>query len=283
MPRQFVFFTHRRHMKLDSPCRILANAIQEKLCGTICVNANTMHYMMSVSGIESIAELRKTLRDETSSESATLMELLVFPDEAFQVYIENHIEIANPGKADEKTISSLLMHQKIESTLQLPGLGNIPAVIPPEAVQSVISRLNLSWKTDHRVLDALNRFSEEPLRTRCKVRLRNAKWIQNEPQIHLLQNVIRKMAPQKDFQVILDILLDFLTVLHPEDLQQALESEKERLIHLLDLADRQDHFLRTSPMETLMLQGFRRVSVDRDEVINRIRIFDKICRSSCHE
>ncbi len=77
----------------------------------------------------------------------------------------------------------------------------------------------------------------------------------------------------------LDVVLDFLTDFHAEsDIIQSLESEKERLIHLLDMADRQDHLLRTSPMEAIMLQGVRIVSIDREEIINRIHILDHVCQ-----
>ncbi len=93
--------------------------------------------------------------------------------------------------------------------------------------------------------------------------------------------MIEKFAPKRDgFTEYLDVVLEFLTVFHTEsDIMQSLESEKERLVHLLDMADRQDHLLRTSPMEAIMLQGVRIVSIDREDIINRIHVLDHICRS----
>ena len=154
--------------------------------------------------------------------------------------------------------------------------------IPPETIQPVITRLNISRKTDPRIIDALHRFSEEPLCTRCKIRLRNSRWIQNEAHIQLLLELIEKFAPLRDgFTEYLDVVLEFLTVFHTEsDIMQSLESEKERLVHLLDMADRQDHLLRTSPMEAIMLQGVRIVSIDREEIINRIHILDQVCKAA---
>ena len=273
-------------MNSDSPCLILANAIQKELC---CgqkiywsVSADIMHYMMSVSGMDTLEDIRQTLLDETSSESASLFELILFPDEGFQIAIEALVESFNYSKADEKTICNLLMSRKLETVLHFPGIGSIPVTIPAEAIQPVISRLNISRKTDPRIIEALHRFSEEPLRTQCKIRLRNSRWIQNEAHIRLLQEMIEKFTQQRDnFIEYLDVVLEFLTDHHPEsDIIQSLESEKERLIHLLDMADRQDHLLRTSPMEAIMLQGVRIVSIDRDEIIKRIHILDQVCRTA---
>ncbi len=266
-------------MDSHSPCLILANAVQNELCSGISVNAETMHYLMSVSGADTLEGIQQTLLDEASGEGAAVFELILFPDEGFQIAIEAIVESFNYGKADEKTISDLLMTRKLETVLDFPGLGSMPVTIPPEAIQSVIPRLNISRKTDPRIIEALRRFSEEPLRTRCKIQLRNSRWIQNEAHIRLVREVIEKCIFQAgNFIEILDILLEFLTDPRPEsDMKQALRSEKERLIHLLDMADRQDHLLRTWPMEAIMLQGVRIVSIDREEIINRIHILDHVC------
>ena len=273
-------------MNSDSPCLILANAIQKELC---CgqkiywsVSSDIMHYMMSVSGVDTLEDIRQTLLDETSSEGASLFELILFPDEGFQIAIEALVENFNYSKADEKTICNLLMSRKLKTVLHFPGLGSTPVTIPAEAIQPVIARLNISRKTDPRIIEALHQFSEEPLRTRCKIRLRNSRWIQNNPHILLLREVIQKLISQNEkFLESLDIILGFLTDQHPEsDIKQALEYEKERLIHLLDMADKQDHLLRTSPMEAIMLQGVRMVSIDRNEIIKRIHILDQICRAA---
>jgi hypothetical protein len=104
--------------------------------------------------------------------------------------------------------------------------------------------------------------------------------MQSEAHIRVLLKMIEKhIAQAGNILGSLDVILDFLTDPHPEsDIRQALESEKERLIHLLDMADRQDHLLRTSAMETVMLQGIRIVSIDREEIINRIHILDQLCQ-----
>jgi hypothetical protein len=271
-------------MDFDSPCLMLANAIQKELCRGQkiywSVSADIMHYMMSVSGMDTLEDIRQTLLDGTSSEGASLFELILFPDEEFQIAIEALVESFNYSKTDENTICNLLMSSKLETVLHFPGLGSIPVTIPPETIQSVIARLSLSRKTDPRIIEALHRFSGEPLRTRCKIRLRNSRWIQNEAHIRLLHEVIQKLTSRNDkFLETLDIILDFLANPHPEsDIKQALESEKERLIHLLDTADRQDHLLRIYPMEAIMLQGIRIVSIDKDGIINQIHILDQICQ-----
>ncbi len=267
-------------MNSDSPCLLLADAIQNELCRGICVSPDIMQYIMSVSGINSLESIRHSIVDETSSEGASLFELILFPDESFQIAIEGLIESFNYRKTDEKTICELLISRSLETILHFPGTGSMPVMIPPESIQTVISRLNISRKTDARIIESLHRFSEEPLRTRCKIRLRNSRWIHSESHIRLLQEIIEKCIHQTNsFIEYLDVTLEFLSDPHPEsDVKLALSAEKDRLIHLLDMADRQDHLLRTSPMEAIMLQGVRVVSIDRDNIINRIHILDHILR-----
>jgi len=246
------------------------------------VSADIMRYMMSVSGMDTLDGIQQTLLDDTSSESASLFELIMFPDEGFQIAIEGLIDHFNYSKADEKTICELLVSRKLDMVLHIPGIGSTPVTIPAEAIASVITRLNISRKTDPRIIAALHRFSEEPLRTQCKIRLRNSRWIQSEAHIRLLQEMIEKHIPHTiNFIEALDFILEFLTDSHPEsDIKQTLESEKERLIHLLDMADRQDLLLRTSTMEAIMLQGVRIVSIDREAIINRIHILDHVCQGA---
>lgn len=267
-------------MDPDSPCLILANAIQKELCRGISVSTDIMHYMMSVSGMDTLDAIRQTLLGEASSEGASLFELILFPDEGFQIAIEAIVEQFHYSNADEKTICNLLMCRKLETVFHFPGIGSVPVTVPVEAIHSVISRLNISRITDPRIIEALHRFSEEPLRTQCKIRLRNSRWMQREAHIRLILKMIEKhIAQAGNILESLDVILDFLTDPHPEsDIRQALESEKERLIHLLDIADRQDHLLRTSPMEAVMLQGVRIVTIDREEIINRIHILDQVCQ-----
>ena len=269
-------------MDSESPCLILANAIQKELCSGISISMDIMHYMKSVSGMDSLEGIRQTLLDGTSSEGASLFELILFPDEGFQIAIEALVESFNYSKTDEKTICNLLMSRKLETVLDFPGLGSTHVIIPAEVIPPIIARLNISRKSDPRIIEALHRFSEEPLRTRCSIRLRNSRWIQSEAHIRLLQETIEKLISQAgNFLESLNVILEFLADSHPEfDIKQALESEKERLIHLLDMADKQDHLLRTSPMEAIMLQGVRMVSIDRDEIIKRIHILDQICRAA---
>lgn len=273
-------------MDSDSPCLILANAIQKELSRdqkiSWSVRPDIMHYMMSVSGVDTLEAILQTLLDEASSEGASFFELIFFPDEGFQIAIEAIVENFNYSKGDEKTISDLLISRKIKTVFHFPGFEGTLVSIPPETIQPVITRLNISRKTDPQIIDALHRFSEKPLCTRCKIRLRNSRWIQNEAHIQLLLEMIEKFAPLRDgFTEYLDVVLEFLTVFHTEsDIMQSLESEKERLVHLLDMADRQDHLLRTSPMEAIMLQGVRIVSIDREEIINRIHIMDQVCKAA---
>lgn len=267
-------------MESDSPCLILADAIQYELCRVITVSAEIMHYMTSVSGMNTLEDIRQTLMDDTSGEGASLFELILFPDEGFQAAIEGIVESYNYCNTDEITIRDLLISRKPATVLHFPGLGSVHVTIPEETIPSVIARLNIFRKTDARIIEALHCSSEEPLRTQCKILLRNSRWIQSEAHVRLLLEVIQKPISQNDnFLESLSVLLEFLTDFHPEyDIRQALESEKERLIQLLDMADRQDHLLRTSPMEAIMLQGVRIISIDREKIITRILVLDHILR-----
>jgi hypothetical protein len=270
-------------MDSNSACNFLADAIRKELCRGIRISPDVMQYMKSTLGVTSLEDIREILLDDSSSEGASLFELILFPDEGFQIAIEEIIENFNYTKADENTICNLLMFREPETILSFSELDNTTVAIPSEAIQTVISRLHIHRKTDARIIESLHRFSEEPRRTRCKIRLRNSRWIQSESHIQLMQEVIEKcISNTAEFIEYLDVILEFLSTSHPEtDIKQALTSEKDRLLHILTIADRQDHLLRTSPMEAIMLQGVRVVSIDREEIINRIHIMDHILQLNC--
>ncbi len=121
-------------MDSDSPCLILANAIQKELSRdqkiSWSVRPDIMHYMMSVSGVDTLEAIQQTLLDETSSEGASLFELILFPDEGFQIAIEAIVENFNYSKADEKTICDLLISQKIKTVFHFPDFGSTPVSDP---------------------------------------------------------------------------------------------------------------------------------------------------------
>ena len=267
-------------MDSDSPCGVLANAIQHELCRGISIGSDVIHYTTSVLGTTSLASLREILLDESSCEGTSLFELILFPDEGFQAAVEKILERYHFIPADEKSVMDILIPRKLETTLSFPGLGDITVMIPPEAVRTMVSRLNITYSTDPRIMASLDRFSQGAIRTRCLIRLRNIKWIQTESHIRFLQEVIEKqIVKSADPLESLDAVLEFLSDPHPEsDIRQALLSEKERLVHLLDMADRQELLLRNSPMEAIMLQGTRILSIDRDKIIKQIHLLDRVCR-----
>ena len=258
---------------------MLAEAIQKRLCSEIVVTAETQRYMNSVLGISTLQDIQQTFQDDASSDSATFMELLLFPDEAFQLTIEPLIEACHFNEFSEQTIEQLLISRKLHTIIHFPDQGSISVRIPDEMIHSTVSRLNLSYSTDRSVIESLDPFLQEPLRTQVKVRLRNSGWIQHQPHIQLLWKLFQNLVPQQgDLLEYLDVVLKFLAVPHLEsDIRSDLKSEKNRLVHWINLADRQDHLLRTAPMEAIMLQGIRRISIDKDEVIKQILILDHVC------
>lgn len=265
-------------MEIPIPCRILSDAIAAKLSDGIAVSKETYREMMSFSGMDRLDGLREILLDEASSEGASLLALVLFPDEGFQRAMEPILETYDFSRADEKMVCDRLISLHPETILHFPETGCISLSIPHEAMASLVTRLNITAKTDPGVLEALDQWVEDPLRMQCKIRLRNSRWMQNESHIQLLAGFIQKRRFAKDgFLESFTTILEFFTDPHPEsDIREAILSEKERLIHLLDLADRQDHLLRTSPMEAILLQGVRMLTLDRTETIRRIRVLDQL-------
>lgn len=267
-------------MYLNSPCFMLAEAIKERLCSKFLITAETMPCLISYTGYDLPEDIRKLLLDQDSSESATILELILFPDEGFQAGIEAFIESCNPDKTEAEGICYWLISQELKTSFYFPDSGSFFIPIPDETIRSFVSRLNICRKTDSRIPEALSQFTDDPLKTRCKVSLRNSRWIQNEPNILFLQKIIKKISSEKNnFLEYLGATLEFLTDPHPEsDTAQALESEIQRLIHVLDASERQDHYIRNMPMEVIMLQGYRRISLDRDSIIRKIILFNSISK-----
>jgi hypothetical protein len=257
---------------------LLTEAVFNRLSAAVQIEATDQQHMASTYGIQSFSEIQRFFLDENSGDALSVMALLYCPDEKFQTDIEPFLESAEYTHTDEKAVCHTVMALQPRSILYFSDMGSITVRIPHVIVQSFITRLNIRRKTDPQILETLNRSLDEPLLSCCKIHLRNSRWIQNESHIRLLLTFIQHTHRFKDdFPDELKILLDFLSVHHPEsDMLQALFSEKERLIHLLDKADRQDELLRSAPMETIMLQGIRIISIERAPIIRRIHVLDQL-------
>ncbi len=263
-----------------SNCFMLEEAIKERLCSKVSITAETFSRLISYTGYDSPEEMRKYLLDQNTSESATVLELILFPDEGFQAFIEEMIEACNPGKKEEEMICNRLINLELKAFLYFPGSAGFLVPIPDETILSFVSRLNICRKTDSRITEALFIFTDDPLKTRCKVSIRTSRWIQNEKNILFLLKIIEKMSSEKNnFLEYLSAALEFMTNPHPEsDTLQALESERQRLIHILDASERQDHYTKNMPMEVMMLQGYRRISFERESFIRKINLFNTISK-----
>ena len=266
-------------MKSRNKNKQVAEKIIEILQGGLTLNADTQHYIDSTFSNPSVGELEELLQDQSSCETASLMELLFFPDESVQLQLEEMIEETHFQSRDEAEIQNHVCSTSLQTSIRFAdGRGAFEKRVTTSNAAQFIERLNLSRRLDPGLRSAISRYVPRGLQTRCKVRLRNARPITSPNKISFLQTVFEKLPIDNDvFFEHLDFTLSFLDELKDEaDMFPVLMARKKRYIHSLQKAKKLDNKLVRHNVETLLLSGERVSCIDKADARKKIQIIDRI-------
>ena len=266
-------------MKSDDKNKALADKLIEILRGGLTINSATQHYIDSTFSNPSIDALAALVRDETSCETDSLVELLFFPDESVQLQLEEMIDSVCFEKHDEGALQAMVCTQLFETPICLPeGRGSFKMAVSPSNVAQFIAHLNLSRPLDSKLRSAITSYVDQRLQTRCKVRLRNARPISSPAHILFLIDFFKKLRTDPDgFFDCLDFILSFLAEIEDEpDMFQVLMAKKRFYLGSLQKAKNLDIQLAKHNMETLLSKGKRIPYVDQADARKKIRLIDRI-------
>jgi hypothetical protein len=264
---------------MESKNKQVAEKIIAILQSGLTLNAATQHYIDSTFSNPSVDEFEELLQDESSCETASLMQLLFFPDESVQLELEEMIEETHFQLRDEQEIQKRVCATSLQTQIRFSdGRGTLQKRVAPSNAAQFIERLNLSRCLDPKLRSAISRHVHQGLQTRCKVRLRNARPITSPDKISFLQTVFKNLQiDNDDFFDHLDFTVGFLDELNDEaDMFQALMAKKKRYLQSLQKAKKLDNQLTQHNVETLLLSGERVSYIDKADARKKIQIIDRL-------
>lgn len=266
-------------MRSEDKNKKVAKKIIEILRSGLTINADTQHYIDSTFSNPSCDMLAALVKDEINCEADSLVELLFFPDESVQLQLEEMIDAVCFEKHDERAIRDTVCSRLSQTRICLHGgKGSFVMAVIPSNVAKFVARLNLSRLLDPQLRSAIDKFVDQRLQNRCKVRLRNARRISSPEHILFLVDFFKKLqtAPA-EFLDALDFILNFLDGLEDEaDIFEALMARKRFYYRSLQKAKNLDIQLTKHNVETLLLKGKRLSYVDKADARKKIEIIDRI-------
>lgn len=257
----------------------VAEKIIDILQGGLTLNADTLHYIDSTFSNPSTGELEKLLKDESSCETDSLLELLFYPDESMQLQLEEILRDTRLQKQDEKDIQEMVCNKPLQTRIRFPDdRSTLSMAVSPMNVTQFIAHLNLLRCLNPKLSASIAEYVPTAFQIRCRVRLRNSKPITSQNKILFLRAFFEKLQIDSDeFLDYLDFILSFLDGCKDGlDMFQALMAKKRFYFQSLQKAKNLDIQLKKHNVETLLLRGKRVTYVDTADAHKKIQMIDRI-------
>ena len=216
--------------------------------------------------------------DESDTERDSLVDLLLFPDEAFQLKLEPFLTRHCFTMAEEQHIIHYLSAVGSPVGIHLSAFnGHFHLTPTPSEVRRLVTRLNITWHAEKLIRQAIGDHIAPVRQSLVSVRLRNADLKINEPGAHLLCRFLDIFDDTKEgFFEYFEFMVDFLARMSNEAPYPVLMREKRRHFMALKQAEKFKQQLLRGNMETLMLQGVRVPAESTEYFRKNIAIIDDI-------
>jgi hypothetical protein len=260
--------------------RLLADEIEKIFREGIYLSTDVMNFINSTFGNPSFNEIEKIIKDKGNPETELLLELIFFPDEAFQIRLEEHIEKHEFITKDEEILCSLLCNRKIVTKIYFPCMSD-SLIIPAThtEIMQFIFRLKITRQLDKKIFEVIkNYIHDKSISLLIKVKLRNSRFITSENKTDFLCSFFEVIETEKtNFSDILDFTLDFMGGIgNDTDIYQELMKKKMTAIQSLQKSISFERKIKKYNIETLMLQGVSPLSINKDDLFKQIDMVDKV-------
>ncbi len=258
----------------------LTEAIAGQLEDGIRLTPDELHYLESMTGLSTAADLEQELKVKDSAETCSLMELFFFPDEARQCGLEPIIEKADPEGTHVSRVQKALCSKQLHARLIFPDgtmTGHLP--VPQDAVCAYVRRLNLLRSIDQSVAEAVyDHIKDRHEVLRVRVLLRNSRIVFFPPVISFLCDFFRIM-PEKS-QNWPEALTQAVGVLESAgagtNLYTAFMDQKRQCAEMIRRGENTARELKQLPVEAMIMRGTSIACMGADEARRKMAIFDEI-------
>ncbi|MEZ4525233.1 MAG: hypothetical protein R2941_04865 [Desulfobacterales bacterium] len=133
-------------------------------------------------------------------------------------------------------------------------------------------------KTDRQIIETIEEYVPADFRNLFKVRVRNARFVQNEKTVRFLCHFLERIqGDQPDAPELFDYVLRFLEQIRESDqIYRALTDRKKVCFRCLEQNARFEQQLGRGNMEILLLQGIRPPQMTRDAALKEMAFIDRI-------
>lgn len=260
--------------------RQLACEMEIRLSAGIVLNRDTRQFMASTFSVESPPELQALLDAPDDSEAQSLLELLFTPGETIRVALEEIIEKTSCTDKDEQAVINHLFQKKIAVPIQFPGAGDALICRPAKhLLETWVRSLKITARLPAELVAAVDANTRGRMKAQIKAALRSTRVHLAGPVRRFLCRLLEKApAAGKPFLEDLGLCLALLDE-QPEtsSLFDLFMTKKQRLLEMLQQAERFEKQLAGHNIETLILKGVRAPHIDKADTLDKIDRIDAIC------
>lgn len=280
--------------KIEKKCIQLADKIERFFQQGIAVSDDVLHFIDSTFSHPTVPELNGICEDESNCERDSFINLIISPDEPFQIQIEKMLIDEVFEEQYIVNVTDLLCSRETEAQIVFPdGRGNLKVAIPNEAITSFVSQLNIDWKPDEKVMGTLDRLAEiylnesnglnrekqfEYLKTAVTVRMRNKKADHSEKKTNVLCVFLERADTRgPSFFHCFDFLLDMMEGFKDtEDIYEAISQRKQQYCQYITKRKTFDSMLQKNNPEMMALKGVNTSFINMDDMQKKMACIDRI-------
>jgi hypothetical protein len=256
-----------------SASRHLAATIRQLLQQTLALDTHTKDYMATTFGDRILEQLPQIMVDNSNPERDTLLDLIFFPDEAFQKRLEPSLERFALKPAQVESVNTFLMETPLkvcltDDTLPLP----LALTMPTECIRPFVARLNMTRTLPTSLRETIDAYATPSWQTAVKVKLRNGLFAYSPKRTAFLKAFIEDIFSQ---QIDVWDLWDWLLVLlaehrEPQNLLDFFIHKAHSYRAALQMAKDHHQKMQSSNREMLILQGVRLPHIHEAELMRHL-------------
>ncbi len=258
-------------------CRRLAEKITALLARGLTADQTVCAYIESTFLAPSLHDLKSILADETHGERDSLIDLLLFPDESFQMALAPLLIEYAFSIADRECVIRYLSKSPRTVTVYFPMLrGSAPLVLTSITTRAIVERLNICWQPDPTLRKVIDNLVPPDRRLVVYIRLRHANPPSNPSGIRLLCRFLEIFAGVTDFFEFFDFMVEWIKRINGGNGYQQLMKEKQLYVEAVRHAIQFEQMRQVNNMETLMLRGVRAPTMGVQQATDQIDKIDRL-------
>lgn len=226
-----------------------------------------------------IADPEALLADCHSSEAASFLELLFYPDMLTKVAFEREWADRRLTRETEAALLAELEKAPVTASIPVAGRGTpLSMQVPDAAMAAFVRRLKIDWQPPPQLQEALDQLGDDRCLIPVRAMLRHARAAWHPSHLRLVTLLLAKIpGDADDFEECLAFVLSLLPELGSrEDPFAFLTAKKRFFFQSLCKAEAFERQRRASNMEILIMRGERAAYGSIAQWHRRMRRIDRI-------